>query len=113
MKIINFGGATAIVEHKGKKILFDPWLDEGIFHGAWFHFPPPVLGIKDIGHVDYVYISHIHEDHCSAGTLKHINKDAEVLLMDRTPNLVQNYFQYIHLLLHILLYMNLYSFLNY
>ena len=91
MKIINFGGATAIIEHKGKRILFDPWLDEGIFHGAWFHFPPPVLGIKDIGRVDYIYISHIHEDHCSAGTLKHLNKDAEVLLMDRTPNLVQNY----------------------
>ncbi len=91
MKIINFGGATAVVEHNGKRILFDPWLDDGIFHGSWFHFPPTVLGVNDIGHVDYVYISHIHEDHCSAGTLRHINKDAEVLLMNRTPNLVQNY----------------------
>ena len=91
MKFINFGGATAIMEHNGKRILFDPWLDEGIFHGAWFHFPPPVLGIKDIGHVDYVYISHIHEDHCSAGTIKHINTDAEIILMDRTPNLVKNF----------------------
>ena len=91
MKFINFGGATAILEHNGKRILFDPWLDEGIFHGAWFHFPPPVLGINDIGHVDYVYISHIHEDHCSAGTIKHINLDAEIILMDRTPNLVKNF----------------------
>jgi len=91
MKFINFGGATAIMEHNGKRILFDPWLDEGIFHGAWFHFPPPVLGIKEIGHVDYVYISHIHEDHCSAGTIKHINTDAEIILMDRTPNLVKNF----------------------
>jgi len=91
MKIINFGGATAIIEHKGKRIMFDPWLDDGIFHGAWFHFPPTVLGVKDIGHVDYVYISHIHEDHCSAGTIKHINSDAEIILMDRTPNLVQNF----------------------
>ena len=91
MKLINFGGATAIIEHNGKRILFDPWLDEGIFHGAWFHFPPTVLGIEDIGHVDYVYISHIHEDHCSAGTIKHINPDAEILLMERTPNLVKNF----------------------
>jgi len=91
MKIINFGGATAIIEHNGKRILFDPWLDDGIFHGAWFHFPPAVLGIEDIGHVDYIYISHIHEDHCSAGTVKHINSDAEIILMDRTPNLVQNF----------------------
>ena len=91
MRFINFGGATAIVEHNGKRILFDPWLDEGIFHGAWYHFPPPVLGIEDIGHVDYVYISHIHEDHCSAGTIKHINTDAEIILMDRAPNLVKNF----------------------
>ena len=91
MKFINFGGATAIIEHNGKRIFFDPWLDDGIFHGAWFHFPPAVLGIEDIGHVDYVYISHIHEDHCSAGTIKHINSDAEIILMDRRPNLVKNF----------------------
>ncbi len=91
MNIINFGGATAIIEHNGKRILFDPWLDDGIFHGAWYHFPEPVLGVEDIGHVDYVYISHIHEDHCSAGTIKYINSDAEVILMDRKPNLVQNF----------------------
>ena len=82
-----------IVEHNGKRVLFDPWLDEGIFHGAWFYFPPPVLDIKDLGHLDYVYISHIHEDHCSAGTIKHINPDAEIILMDRTPNLVLNFLQ--------------------
>ena len=91
MKIINFGGATAIIEQNGKRILFDPWLDEGIFHGAWFHYPPSILGIDDIGNVDYIYISHIHEDHCSAGTIKHLNTDAEVILMDRNPNLVKNF----------------------
>jgi UDP-MurNAc hydroxylase len=88
MKLVNFGGATAILEHEGKRMLFDPWLDDGIFHGSWYHFPPTTLGVKDIGHIDYVYISHIHEDHCSLGTLKHINKDAEIILMDRQPNLV-------------------------
>jgi len=91
VNIINFGGATAILEHNGKRILFDPWLDDGIFHGAWHHFPGAVLGVEDIGHVDYVYISHIHEDHCSAGTIKYINSDAEIILMDRRPNLVQNF----------------------
>ena len=34
MKILNFGGATAILEHNGKRMLFDPWLDDGIFHGV-------------------------------------------------------------------------------
>ena len=93
MKLINFGGATALLEHKGIRILFDPWLDDGIFHGAWYHYPPLAIGIEDIGRVDFVYISHIHEDHCSLGTLRHINRDAEVILMDRNPNFVARFLE--------------------
>ncbi|MGD9592594.1 MAG: MBL fold metallo-hydrolase [Candidatus Berkiella sp.] len=91
MKIQNIGGATAIIEHDGKRILFDPWLDEGIFHGSWFHFPPAKVKIQDLGKFDYIYISHIHEDHCSAGTIKHLNSDAEILIMDKNPNFVAKF----------------------
>ena len=91
MKITNVGGATAILEHKGKRILFDPWLNEGIFHGAWYHFPPLRMGNEDLGRFDYVYISHIHEDHCAAGTIEYLNRDAEILLMDRRPNFVAKF----------------------
>lgn len=93
MKIINLGGATAIIEHNGKRILFDPWLDDGIFHGAWYHWPPMQVGVKDLGRFDYIYISHIHEDHCSAGTIRHLNRDAEIILMDRQPNFVAKFLQ--------------------
>lgn len=93
MKLTNIGGATAILEHAGKRVLFDPWLDDGIFHGAWFHYPPLQVGIDQLGHLDYVYISHIHEDHCSAGTIRHINPDAEIILMDRQPNLVARFLE--------------------
>lgn len=103
MKLQFFGGATAILEHQGIRIMFDPWLDEGIFHGAWYHYPPLQVGIKDIGRVDYIYISHIHEDHCSPGTIKYINRDAEVIIMDRHPNFILSFlerykfeFKYIH-----------------
>lgn len=91
MKFTNIGGATAILEHRGKRILFDPWLDDGIFHGSWFHWPPAAADIKALGRFDYVYISHIHEDHCSAGTIRHINRDAEIIIMDRQPNFVAQF----------------------
>lgn len=93
MKLTNIGGATAILEHDGKRMLFDPWLDDGIFHGSWYHYPPLQVGVDELGRFDYVYISHIHEDHCSAGTLKHINRDAEIILMERQPNLVARFLQ--------------------
>lgn len=91
MKFTNLGGACGILEHNGKRILFDPWLDEGIFHGAWHHYPPvklPVGGIPALGRFDYVYISHIHEDHCSLCTLRQLNPDAELIIMERKPNFV-------------------------
>ncbi len=91
MRITNLGGATAILEHRGKRMLFDPWLDDGIFHGSWFHWPPVHAQIGDLGRFDYVYISHIHEDHCSAGTIRHINRDAEIIIMDRQPNFVATF----------------------
>jgi len=94
MKITNIGGATAILEHKGKRILFDPWLNDGIFHGAWYHYPPIQVKIEDLGKLDYIYISHIHEDHCAAGTIQHLNRDAEVILMDREPNLVARFLEH-------------------
>ena len=105
MKLTNIGGATAILEHKGKRVLFDPWMDEGIFYGSWYHYPPLKMSIADLGHIDYIFISHIHEDHCSAATMKHINRDAEVIMMNRKPNYVINYlrshdlkFKHVHLI---------------
>lgn len=96
MKITNIGGATAIVEHNNIRILFDPWLDDGIFSGSWYHFPPSKLTPSDLGHFDYIYISHIHEDHCSKGTIKYLNRDAEILLMNRDPNLVERFLEVNH-----------------
>lgn len=91
MKFTNLGGATGYLEHNGIRMLFDPWLDEGIFHGAWHHYPPVKLpndSIKELGRFDYIYISHIHEDHCSLETLLQLNLDAEIIIMDRSPNFV-------------------------
>lgn len=93
MKLLNFGGATAILEHEGVRILFDPWLDDGIFHGAWYHYPPLEVSLQDVGRVDYIYISHIHEDHCSTETIRYLNRDAEIILMDRKPNLVARFLE--------------------
>jgi UDP-MurNAc hydroxylase len=91
MKILNLGGATAVLEHRDRRMLFDPWLDDGIFHGSWFHWPPAAATVETLGRVDYVYISHIHEDHCSAGTIQYLNRDAEVIIMDRKPNFVLSF----------------------
>ena len=94
MKITHLGASTIIVEHKKKRILFDPWLDDGIVYGAWYRWPPAKIKPQQVGKLDYIIISHIHEDHCSAGTLKHLDKNAEVIIMDRKPNFVKKFLDY-------------------
>ncbi len=94
MKITHLGASTVIVEHKKKRILFDPWLDDGIVYGAWYRWPPGKTKPNQVGKLDYIIISHIHEDHCSAGTLKHLDKNAEVIIMDRRPNFVKKFLEY-------------------
>lgn len=87
MKFLNIGGACGVLENKGKRILFDPWLENGIMNNSWFHYPPITSSINDISKVDYIYISHIHEDHCHADTLRMLSRDAEIILMDRGPEI--------------------------
>ncbi len=94
MKITHLGASTMIVEHKKKKIMFDPWLDDGIVYGAWYRWPPSKISPTSIGKLDYIIISHIHEDHCSPGTIKHLDKNAEIIIMDRRPNFVKKFLDY-------------------
>ena len=56
MKITHLGASTIIVEHKKKKIMFDPWLDDGIVYGAWYRWRPSKSAPTYIGKLDYIII---------------------------------------------------------
>lgn len=78
MKITNLASATVLVETKGKRILMDPWLDDGIYYGSWSQFPK--FDWDALGHLtdnlDAIYVSHIHPDHCSRATMAKIKARA-------------------------------------
>lgn len=61
MKFTAIGGATAILEHRGKRFMLDSWLVEGIFQGAWFHYPEPNLSVN---YVDFQRDLPKGDDHC-------------------------------------------------
>ena len=52
-----------VIESSDVSVLCDPWFTEGIYDGAWYHFPRVDDPLRTIGNVDYVFISHIHPDH--------------------------------------------------
>lgn len=82
MKVTYIKSAMVVIEHKGKKVLCDPWLTEGIYYGSWYSFPLPKHTAKDFQDIDYIYISHVHPDHCDVETLKDLPKDKPVLILD-------------------------------
>lgn len=72
-----------------KKVVFgmDLWLTQGAFEGSWFHFPPHRPTKYSITDCRYIYISHIHPDHCDFNHIK--NAKAE------TTFIVPNYFDHL------------------
>lgn len=71
------------------RVLHDPWFTEGVYDGAWFHFPEVKDPIAAIGNVDLIYVSHIHPDHYDAAFLKRyfsVYGLKEVLIAHHEPN---------------------------
>lgn len=82
MKVQYVSSACVLVEHQGTRVLCDPWLTEGIYYGSWYHFPPLTIEPENFKDVDYLYITHIHPDHCDAASLKRLPKSIPILILD-------------------------------
>jgi UDP-MurNAc hydroxylase len=63
MKVTYYYSACVAMTTEDVSILCDPWFTEGIYDGAWFHYPPVEDPLGLIGQHDVVYVSHIHPDH--------------------------------------------------
>jgi L-ascorbate metabolism protein UlaG (beta-lactamase superfamily) len=84
MRVTYYGQACILVEVAGRKIVTDPWLTEGAYQGTWFHTHvladagvTPQSFPKDI---DYVFLSHEHQDHTDVATLEHFPKEIPILI---------------------------------
>jgi UDP-MurNAc hydroxylase len=84
MRVTYYGQACTLIEAGGVKILTDPWLTEGAYQGTWFHTHiladagvTPESFRKDI---DYLFLSHEHQDHLDVATLRKFPRDISVLV---------------------------------
>lgn len=83
MKLTFYTNACAVYEHKGFRLLADPWLVPGAF-GSWVHDPPIRTKPEDLVDVDALYISHVHPDHLCEKTLEAFRRDIPIVtLKDR------------------------------
>jgi len=83
MLITCLGHAGLYLETRGGSILCDPWKNPAYF-ASWFVFPDNSgLDWDRYGQADYLYVSHLHQDHFDPGLLAgHVSRAATVLLPD-------------------------------
>jgi len=80
LEITYHNSAAVSINDNETKILVDPWLVNGEYFGSWGIYPPYDFKPEEFNDVDYIYISHIHPDHCSPKTLSKLNKKIPVLI---------------------------------
>lgn len=82
MNVRYIANATVTIETGQTTVLCDPWLEDGAFYGSWCHYPPVEATLADFSDVDYIFISHIHPDHCHIPTLEKLDTDIPVVIHD-------------------------------
>jgi len=82
-KITYLGHAGWLCETENLKCVFDPWAcDSGAFFDSWYPFPDNsnIDFEKILSDLDFIYISHAHEDHLVEETLKLADKDTKIII---------------------------------
>jgi UDP-MurNAc hydroxylase len=83
VRLTGTGHAGIRIDTPAGSILCDPWVNPAYF-ASWFPFPDnSQLDWSAVGRTDYLYISHLHRDHCDPQHLRRfVPKTATVLLPD-------------------------------
>lgn len=97
MRVTYYGQACTLVQAGDLKILTDPWLTEGAYHGTWFH----THLLADAGvtpetfpkEIDYLFLSHEHQDHLDVASLKHFRHDIPILICRFANQKFRNFLQ--------------------
>src|SRR5918992_5041839 len=76
MRVDFIGHASLLIQHGALTLLTDPWWSGPAYAGQWYPYPLPVPERYDLSQVDAIYISHAHEDHLHAGTLREVLQTA-------------------------------------
>lgn len=87
------GHAGWVCENNNFKCVFDPWVaNVGAFFDQWYPFPDNAnVDIKDVfSNLDFIYISHAHEDHLSEATLEHADKKTKIIIPDFRDKTLHN-----------------------
>ena len=88
-KVIYYYSACVGIIVGSLKILCDPWFTDGAYYGSWYQYPKFETPIDNIPEYEYIYISHLHEDHFDSQFLKKYQKkwpNSKIIITERKFN---------------------------
>jgi hypothetical protein len=74
------GHACLLSETEDVRILMDPWISGPANFRSWWHFPEVNFNLAQLPRLDYIYISHLHNDHFHPATLAQIEQRPVILV---------------------------------
>ncbi len=77
------------IENDGIVFGMDLWLTQGAFEGSWFHFPPLRPTRFNVRDCSFIYISHIHPDHCDFAALANAKSQTRFIVPNYFNNLLE------------------------
>ncbi len=80
MKFTILSHAGMLLEHRGKSILFDPWLIGSCYWRSWWNFPEIEREFLDGIKPDYIYLTHLHWDHFHSPSLRLFDRETQFLV---------------------------------
>lgn len=82
MVIKFYGHACIYIKTRNLSLVTDPWLSkDGAFLSSWFQFPDNTeLDLTPIRNVDYVMLSHEHQDHFDLNFLKTLSPKTKIII---------------------------------
>ena len=87
------GHSGWLIKNNNFKILCDPWFNpEGAFFSAWFPFPDNlhILNQDLFTDLDFVYVSHSHQDHFDPWFLKNLDPKTRFIIPKFSDRLLLN-----------------------
>ncbi len=85
MKITYITHACVLLEVGGVRMLMDPWLTGPCWGGNIWAYPPAKILPEDFSRIDFVYLSHAHDDHLHAASVVRLRpevRQARTLIPD-------------------------------
>ncbi len=75
MKLEFINHASILLEHKGLRLICDPWLEGSVFNKGWKHIAKSQFSYEDFATINYIWFSHEHPDHFFPPNLKKIKPE--------------------------------------